>query len=45
MKHGAFLTALEQSYSGTIDGETLVGTVEGRGRGGQPQPFAVKRPE
>ena len=35
-----------QSYSGTIDGETLAGTVEGGGRGGgQPQPFTVKRLE
>ncbi len=35
--------SFEQSYSGTITGETLSGTVQG-GRGGG-QPFTGKRPE
>ncbi len=34
--------SFEQRYSGTIDGETLTGTIRG-GRGDQP--FTAKRPE
>ncbi len=34
--------SIEQMYSGTIDGETLTGTIRG-GRGDQP--FTAKRPE
>ena len=34
--------SFEQMYSGTIDGETLMGTIRG-GRGDQP--FTAKRPE
>ncbi len=40
--------SIEQSYSGTIDGVTLAGTIEGGGGrrgGGQPQSFTGKRPE
>ncbi|SVC04641.1 uncharacterized protein METZ01_LOCUS257495 [marine metagenome] len=37
---------ITQTYSGTIDGATLTGTIEGGGRGGggQPRPFTGKRP-
>ena len=39
--------SIVQSYSGTVDGMTLTGTIEGGGRGGggQPRPFTGKRPE
>ena len=38
--------SIVQSYSGTVDGMTLTGTIEGGGRGGggQPRPFTGKRP-
>ncbi len=38
--------AFSQVYTGTIEGETLTGTIAGGGRrgGGQPQPFTAKRP-
>ena len=40
--------SIVQSYSGTIDGMTLTGTIEGggggRGGGGQPRTFTGKRP-
>ncbi len=38
--------SFSQVYTGTIEGETLTGTIAGGGRrgGGQPQPFTAKRP-